>query len=59
MSVLGPITVLKLKFSPEGYGRRLVAEPWFYPDGSQILELSTKCAPDSRGHGIACLPMDV
>ena len=45
LSVLGPITVLKLRFSPEGYGRRLVAELWFYPDGSRILELSTKCAP--------------
>jgi hypothetical protein len=43
--VLGPITVLKLRFSPEGYGRRLVAELWFYPDGSRILELSTRCAP--------------
>ena len=46
LSVLGPITVLKLRFSPEGYGRRLVAELWFYPDGSRILELSTKCAPN-------------
>ena len=46
LSVLGPITVLKLKFSPEGYGRRLVAELWFYPDGSRILELSTKCTPN-------------
>jgi len=45
LSILGPITVLKLKFSPAGYGRRLVAELWFYPDGSRILELSTKCAP--------------
>ena len=45
LSVLGPITVLKLKFSPTGYDRRLVAELWFYPDGSRILELSTKCAP--------------
>jgi hypothetical protein len=23
----------------------MVAELWFYPDGSQILELSAKCAP--------------
>jgi len=45
LSVLGPIVVLKLKFSPEGFDRRLVAEMWFYPDGSNILELSTKCAP--------------
>ena len=37
--------VLKLKFSPEGYERRLVAELWLYPDGSRILELSTKCKP--------------
>ena len=43
--MLGPIFVLKLKFSPEGYERRLVAELWLYPDGSRILELSTKCAP--------------
>jgi hypothetical protein len=28
-----------------GYARRLVAELWFYPDNSMILELSTKCAP--------------
>jgi hypothetical protein len=45
LRVLGPITVLKLKFTPGDYGRRLVTELWFYPDGSRILELSTKCAP--------------
>jgi hypothetical protein len=44
-AILGPINLLKLKFSPRGYGRRLVAELWLYPDGSRILELSTKCAP--------------
>ena len=45
LSILGPVFVLKLKFSPEGYDRRLVAELWMYPDNSMILELSTKCAP--------------
>jgi hypothetical protein len=45
LSVLGPINLLKLKFSPKTLGRRMVAEAWFYPDGSRILELSTKCAP--------------
>ena len=45
LAILGPITVLKVKFSPEDYQRRLVAELWPYPDGSRILELSTKCAP--------------
>jgi hypothetical protein len=45
LSILGPIFVLKLKFMPEGYRRKLVAELWLYPDNSMILELSTKCAP--------------
>jgi len=45
LSVLGPITLLKLKFSVAEYTRPLVAELWFYPDGSRILELSTKCPP--------------
>jgi len=45
LTVLGPIFVLKLRFSPKGYGRKLVAEMWLYPDNSRILELSTKCAP--------------
>jgi len=39
------ITLLKLKFSVAEYTRPLVAELWFYPDGSRILELSTKCPP--------------
>ena len=45
LTVLGPLNIIKLKFDPEGFARSLVAELWFYPDGSQILELSTKCAP--------------
>ncbi len=43
LSVLGPIFVLKLNFEPKELRRRMVAELWFYPDGSRILELSTKC----------------
>jgi hypothetical protein len=43
--VLGPINVLKLKFTPADLLRRLVAELWVYPDGSRVLELSTKCEP--------------
>jgi hypothetical protein len=46
LTVLGPITVFKLKFSPEELRRRMVAELWLYPDGERILELSTKCAPN-------------
>ncbi len=45
LAVLGPVHALKLKVSPEGLGRKLAVELWFYPDGSRILELSTKCAP--------------
>jgi hypothetical protein len=45
LSVLGPIFVLKLKSLPKGFDRKLVAEMWLYPDGSRILELSTKCEP--------------
>ena len=44
LSILGPIFVLKLKWSPRDFGRPVVAELWLYPDGSRILELSTKCA---------------
>ena len=44
LTALGPITVLKLRFTPpELAGRRMVAEMWFYPDGSRVLELSTRC----------------
>jgi hypothetical protein len=45
LTILGPLFVLKLKSSPEGFDRRLVTEVWLYPDGSRILELSTKCEP--------------
>jgi hypothetical protein len=45
LAILGPIFVLKLKFAPEDYDRKMVAELWLYPDNSMILELSTKCTP--------------
>ena len=44
LSVLGPIFVLKMRFTPKDLKRRLVAEMWLYPDGSRVLELSTRCA---------------
>jgi hypothetical protein len=46
LSILGPIFVLKLRFALKEFARRLVAEMWLYPDGSRVLELSTKCAPE-------------
>jgi hypothetical protein len=45
LAILGPINVFKLKFAPADFARKLVAELWFYPDGTRILELSTKCGP--------------
>jgi hypothetical protein len=45
LDVLGPIFVLKLKTTPSALARRLVTEMWIYPDGSRLVELSTKCAP--------------
>jgi hypothetical protein len=46
LAVLGPIFVLKLRFVPPELRRRMVAEMWLYPDGSRILELSTRCGTD-------------
>jgi hypothetical protein len=46
LAILGPIFVLKLRWVPEELARKIVAELWFYPDNSMILELSTKCAPN-------------
>ena len=45
LSVMGPVTVFKLKYRPADFDQKLVVELWFYPDGSRILELSTKCGP--------------
>ena len=64
LSVLGPIFVLKLKWQPRDFARKMVAEMWLYPDGDRIFELSTKCLPSEAfdvaaearvylaGHGI-------
>jgi hypothetical protein len=46
LSTLGPIPTIKVKVTPEGFGRKLVGELWMYPDGSQIVELSTKAKPE-------------
>jgi hypothetical protein len=50
LSVLGPIFVLKMKMTPVEFSRRLVGEMWIYPDGSRVVELSTKCLP---GEGLS------
>jgi exopolyphosphatase / guanosine-5'-triphosphate,3'-diphosphate pyrophosphatase len=42
---LGPTYALKGQFTPKELGRRVTVEMWLYPDGSRILELSTKATP--------------
>jgi hypothetical protein len=44
--ILGPTYLLKAKHNPKSFGRRIVIEMWLYPDGSRILEISTKCLPE-------------
>ena len=45
LTTLGPTFVLKGTFEPKELDRRFVVEMWLYPDGSRILELSTKATP--------------
>jgi hypothetical protein len=46
LTPFGPINVAKTKFElDQAIGRKAVAELWFYPDGTRILELSMKCMP--------------
>ncbi|HEX5041018.1 MAG TPA: hypothetical protein VFW95_12895 [Candidatus Limnocylindria bacterium] len=45
LTTLGPTFILKGTFTPKEMGRRFVVEVWLYPDGSRIVELSTKAAP--------------
>jgi hypothetical protein len=45
LRVLGPVHLLKCKWQPKGYPRRMVAELWLLPNGERILELSTKADP--------------
>ena len=43
--ILGPTFLLKAKHQPKDFDRPITVEMWLYPDGSRILELSTKCLP--------------
>jgi hypothetical protein len=43
---LGPILLLRAKHEPKDFAHRIVVELWLYPDGSHILEVSTKCLPE-------------
>jgi hypothetical protein len=42
---LGPTFLLRAKHTPKDFPRGVTVEMWLYPDGSRILEVSTKCMP--------------
>ena len=42
---LGPTFLLRAKHQPKDFERGITVEMWLYPDGSRILEISTKCLP--------------
>ncbi|MEU4238216.1 hypothetical protein [Actinoplanes sp. NPDC026619] len=46
LTVFGPIDVRCANVKLRGLNRGLTAERWRYPDGSDLLELSTKCPVD-------------
>jgi hypothetical protein len=46
LQTLGPVFLLRSKHQPKDFGQRIVVEMWLYPDGSRILEISTKCLPE-------------
>ncbi|MGA8393778.1 MAG: hypothetical protein WB775_16745 [Burkholderiaceae bacterium] len=45
--LLGPTFLLKAKHQPKAkdFDRPIVLEVWIYPDGSMVIEVSTKCLP--------------
>ena len=46
LAIFGPTFLLKAKHQSKDFDQRIVVEMWLYPDGSRILEVSTKCEPD-------------
>ncbi len=53
LSVLGPVFVIKVPFTPAELAHKLVAELWLFPDGARILELSTKSTPQDLADVLA------
>jgi hypothetical protein len=53
LTPLGPVMILKLRYTPKGLDRPLTVELWTYPDGARILELSTKTTPGEAFQTVA------
>jgi len=45
--ILGPTFLLKVKHQPKAkdFDRPITMEMWLYPDGTRVMEVSTKCLP--------------
>lgn len=46
LAPLGPTFLLRVKRQPSNFDRPVVVELWLYPDGSTVLEISTKGMPE-------------
>ncbi|WP_261557610.1 CYTH domain-containing protein [Frankia tisae] len=55
LAVLGPIEASRHRFTPAGFNRVLQAEEWTFPDGSRLLELSTRATPQAAARTAARL----
>lgn len=51
--LLGPTFLLKAKHYAKDFDRPITVEMWLYPDGSRILEISTKCLPKETFQAVA------
>ena len=47
LAVLGPTFLLRSKYQPKDFDHMVTVEMWLYPDGSRILEISTKSLPEA------------
>ena len=45
LKILGPTFALRTELRPKRLKRKVVVEVWLCPDGSRLLEVSTKCEP--------------
>ena len=45
LKILGPTFALRTELRPKRLKRKIVVEFWLCPDGSRLLEISTKCEP--------------
>ena len=45
--IFGPVDARRRKLVLDGFDGTLLVEQWTFPDGSRILELSTRCPPDA------------